>query len=591
MAPLFMSVPAYVLCIISFLGTVFGLGWLPARAGRLDPIEKLLAIVVSGLAILFVAAFGIFALHLSWDVMFLAPAVAALVLWLCRHEIAVYLSVPGVRKVLFVWALVALWTQGLLTLVNSYSGAAWGADWFEHHQRTEWLVSHGPLNQQFIGFCIFTSRPPLANTIAAAFEVINRGSFACGQVILALFGSFIVLPATLFCRRVSGSLRWLPVLALLLMLNPAFDQNSTFAWTKLPAAFFILAGAYFLLTALECRECDPTRIGFAWLSLAAGVLTHYSAGPYVLVLGAVWLLARLGTPVLRRLALKEAWFALVAVAPLFALWFGWAIANYGIHGTFMSNTSVVDAGPADPGWQILKIFLNVRNTLVPHPFRTVSYDLIARVKGWAWFRDYFFLIVQVNLPAMLGTGGAFALALALFHGRRSWRATTGIYCPASVIPMTMACVVLGVAVVGGFDAWGLGHICLLPLVIVGLAVLAGKIDCVGRAGLLILGVGLGWDAVVNVGLHYWLQAQAVPQAWISEPSGIAANEHFGTAALNAWVKNYTHVVFLHDRVGNPAVAVPFLCIILAFTVTWVWRTAFRLDRANSSPSPPTEVTP
>src|SRR5439155_16215574 len=150
------------------------------------------------------------------------------------------------------------------------------------------------------------------------------------------------LPAALLARRWAGS-RAIARLAVFFMLSPLFVQNATYAWTKLPAAFFVLAALYFFLRA---HDADPPRAAPALCAtgLAAGVLTHYSVAPWALVLAGAWLAAGWTR---RR---DAAWWrtlagALIAAALVLAPWFGWAIATYGARQTFFSNTAVSDQAP------------------------------------------------------------------------------------------------------------------------------------------------------------------------------------------------------------------------------------------------------
>ena len=54
--------------------------------------------------------------------------------------------------------------------------------------------------------------------------------------------------------------------------SPLVVQNATFAWTKLPAAFFILLAAAEL--SRSGRDVEPGRILAGALALAAGLLVH-----------------------------------------------------------------------------------------------------------------------------------------------------------------------------------------------------------------------------------------------------------------------------------------------------------------------------
>ena len=76
--------------------------------------------------------------------------------------------------------------------------------------------------------------------------------------------------------------------AAILMVNPLFLQNATYPWTKLQAAFLILAGLYFFLGCATTTRARHGRRSSARSSLGGAVVTHYSAGPYVAVLALAW---------------------------------------------------------------------------------------------------------------------------------------------------------------------------------------------------------------------------------------------------------------------------------------------------------------
>ncbi len=566
-----MSVVAYAITLTLFLGSTFGLGLGVVLSWRLDPLEKLTTGIAVGLVLLFLGAFALYAGGLPWTWFRLLPVLAAAGLAWRRRDLIPWLRDPEVWRTLAVWALVAAWTQGLLAVIENYSGAAWGNDWLEHHHRTRFFLQHWPLDYVFVGFYRLTARPPLANIVTAGFEALTAGSFPCDQVVLALWSSFVVFPAVLFYRRAGGKARGLPVLAVLLMLNPAFVQNSTFAWTKLPAAFFVLAGAYFLFTALD-SEPSSGRFALAAGMLAAGVLVHYSAAPYAVVLAGAWLWRRAVADRGAGLA-REAAFGLAAAAPLLAVWFGWALAHYGWRGTFLTNSTVLDAGPFTFGSQLQKIAGNLWVTLVPHPLRTVDYSMIHQTDVLAWFRDYFFLINQVNLPAMVGSGGAVALTALLIRDWRGWRKQTGAFGPPMALGTLTACAALGVAVVSTADQWGLAHVCLQALDVLGLAVLAARIGRIGRVAATVLAFGLAWDTAINIGLHYYLQSQPAPPEWLTAHNWIEVTQRYGPAAFNAWLKHLAGVRFLHDGFVSAGATAMALAGLLAVACGWAVKAA------------------
>jgi len=158
-------------------------------------------------------------------------------------------------------------------------------DWFGHWQRAMFFLHHWPQDILFNGFDPLPSRPPLANVVTGAYLRITRSDFAHYQLASTVMSSFAFLPAALLARRFQVSspvgsgrdtLYVMNILAVLFMLNPLFAQNATYAWTKLPAAFYTLTAVYFFL---RTRDADAPDCA-SWLfgvTLGGALLTHYSA--------------------------------------------------------------------------------------------------------------------------------------------------------------------------------------------------------------------------------------------------------------------------------------------------------------------------
>ena len=561
-----MTTLSYLGLLVMFVVTILGLGLPAARRLVSDPLEQVCAAAVVGLVACFVLGLLIYWLNLPFGCFLAAPGLALAGLIGCRATVREFWRAPPVRAPLLFWLAVACWTQALTAIIASYNGGAWGGDWLEHHQRALFFREHWPLDFNFFGNYLLPARPPLANVVTAGFQGLAGPFFATDQAVLALWSSLAFLPLVLL-GRLAGGLARPGFLALLLALNPSFLQNSTFAWTKLPTAFFVLAGAYFLLTTLARPAAGPGRFALAALALAAALLTHYSAGPFCLVLSGWWLLWRLR----RRefgLLRREAATGCLVVPPLLALWFGWSLWRYGAGPTLLSNSTALAFGPSDAFAQLSKIAGNVWATLVPHPFRDVDPALIAYGDPAERLRNTFFMISQVNRFGLLGTGGAVALAVVAWRGRRAWRQAGGPWTAAWSLPAAGLLVVLGVAVHGAPDEWGLAHICLQPLTLAGLAILAVRVRDLGTTLVVLLGCALAWDAAVGVGLHYGLQARAPDPAWLGSRDLAALLQFEGPAAFNAGLKQITGVRFLRDCLPSHVAPALVLLALLAATVAW-----------------------
>src|ERR1017187_7657951 len=279
-------------CLLLVLGVAFGLSRPLLDRFRLEPAEDL----VAGAALSLVAAWGI-----AWAVF-----ASGCPLW-------------------GYWLLPALAAAGLAC---GWRGAA-----------KPRAPSPGPWppGKPFIDIFVMPARPPLANVLAAAFLRMTQADYAHFQVIMAALCSLAYLPVGLLAGRFGGRPA-ARVAAVVLMVNPLFLQNATYPWTKLPAAFLILAGLYFFLRVRDGGAPAGRPAVLCALLLGGAVVTHYSAGPYVCVLALAWIAAGWGRwdPGFLRMTAAAAAAGACVLAP----WFAWSVAQYGWHATFLSNSSV-----------------------------------------------------------------------------------------------------------------------------------------------------------------------------------------------------------------------------------------------------------
>jgi hypothetical protein len=202
----------------------------------------------------------------------------------------------------------------------------------------------------------------------------------------------------------------------------------------------------------------------AFLSLAAGVLAHYSAGPYVLFLTlhyVVWLFWR--RP--RKVQELAAIFSVCAV--FLSTWFAWSIYTYG-KATFLSNTSVTTA-QSYQGSNTVKAAANIFDSVFPVLLRDPL--LLKRYQqgnSAATLRDNAFVIYQKNIIFGMGLiGGPVVLWLLIRRLRRSGLTPESVFWTAFIA----FCVLVGLAVVGERDQYGLAHLTLFALEVLGLTLL------------------------------------------------------------------------------------------------------------------------
>lgn len=567
-----------LLLSLCFLTASLGLG-LPLAARYFpDALERLCAAAALGLIKSFVFLWLLYTTGTSLRWFALAPLAGLVALGGSRPVLAAMWGDQSARAALLSWTALLLWIMALILPIASFSGGAWTVDWFEHHERALFFQQHWDLQYQFIGGYALSSRPPLVNVLVAGHQALLQSGFFCDQVIIGLWSSLVYFPAALFCRRMGGA-AFLPILAGMLMLCPSFVQNAAFPWTKLPTAFFVLTGAYFLLMTLD-RPDRLGAFGLAVAALAAGLLAHYSAAPYCIVLVGWWLCWRFRQRQLAALR-REILVGLGLVGPLLGLWFGWSLWHFGVHGTLLTNSSITAAGEWQWARQAARIAGNLWATLVPHPLRQVDYQLIEQPDRVVWVRDYFFMIAQVNLLALPGTGATIALAAALWRRRGQWPRATTALAPACIAPAVAACAFLGIASPGAPDAWGLAHICLLPLAVLTIAAVTANIEHLGRPAAVILGFGLLFDAFFNIGLHFWIQSRPPPPEWLNAADLRTSFAHYGHAAYNAGLKHVGGLRFVADDL--PLAARPALSLMLLVSAGWLLRQTDRL-RVSSSPA-------
>jgi hypothetical protein len=546
--------------LLLFSALAFGPAWPLAARLALDPAEKLCASVVLSLLAAYLVAFAIYLLGLPAAVFWVLPALAVAGLVAGRHALVATARDADARALLAGQLLVTGWCAGWLWFIASYSGGGWTSDWFEHWERAQFFLNRWPLDTKFLGFGALPARPPLANLVTGALLAVSREDFAHYQLFTTLLNSLAFLPAALLARRFhlrrgggpAGARVVVAGLAGLLMLNPSFVENATFAWTKLIAAGFILSGLYFFLRAHD-DDAPPAAGPLCAAGLAAGLLAHYSAGPYVALLAVAWFGVNRG-----RWGNAAFWRRTVQLGLvgglILATWFGWSFAAYGAHTTLLSNSSVA-VKDAQSGNQLLKIALNLRDTLVPHFLRTVDPALLSQRSPWSHARDWFFQLYQVNLLFVFGSVAGVALAAGLWRDRLAFP-------PRAVAFWAWfagGAVLLGVAAHGARDHWGVAHVCLQALAVLGLAYLAARWASLGRGWQRALIAGAAVDFCCGIALQSAAQSQTADLAIAlgRAPAG-ALPLYNDYAVMNLAGKLVHGLAFFGDTLPLPAPVVPGL---------------------------------
>jgi len=485
-------------------------GFFLVRRLRWSPLEKFCGAVGLSLVLLYLTAFATRILGLDRWAYYAVSLGCVVLAAVARRDLARLFRASSVRRAAIWFAFLWAWTFALMLLIRNYSGGGWGADWLEHYERVGFFLGNYPQGATFGGLYTLPARPPMMNALAAHFlGQVGTLRFETYQVVFAFFSLLAFLPCCLMLDALAHRGRkQLLVLGVLFALNPVFVENVTYPWTKLLAGFYVVLSVWFYLAAL--RKDDPGRMTAAFLAISAGFLVHYSAGPYALFLGLHYILRAWWR---RPGKYKE--LALVGglCAILLATWFVWSIATYGLKTTVASNTAVTDAERLSGEGNVSKVFHNIVNTIVPHPLRgawTVFAERAGQQSGLGEIRDYMFLIYQVNVVFAMGLAGGPLVIYSLFRawsGRRGTRRRSLVHGgdggPSAELPerafwffFVAFCTLVGVAVHGAYDHFGVAHICHQPLVLLGLAFLAGNLNR--------LSVLLRWAAVLGLRMDFYL---------------------------------------------------------------------------------------
>ena len=552
-----------------------------------SPEEKLAGSIALSLLVLYLCSFVIYIVGLPPACQWVVTAGAALAALWTEAAIRRLFADHETRSSLTAYAFFVAWSIGLVALIRNYSGGYWGGDWFEHYQRALFFLNHWPQDTKFLGLYWLPARPPLMNLVCAHFLAQAGQGFGSYQMIVTLLSSLFVLPALLIARHhVFPRLVDPRILTAFLVLNPMLVENATVPWTKLLTAFFVLLAIHFYISGT--RRSDASRLVFSFVAVTAGILTHYSAAPYAIFLGLHYLFVG----VRRRRWGVELPAILLTTALFVGPWFGWATATYGARMTFASNTTVTEVpefgrvtasegrgmslGPrvkiAAPtnlalGERLSRVARNVRNTIIPHPLRTTAHPIPPQENRWGYVRDFAFLIYQTNIVFAFGSAGGLLLVYRLLATKgRSRESSSWIFWSW----LTVFAVVVGIAVCGVDDDFGLAHVCLQPIVVLGLVLLASTWKTWPRAVKLVAVAGLLFDLMIGILLQFEIQAttlgKLVPQpggGWIVEGEG-----RLSIMTYVNWIAKQTlGLQFLGDQ-AEPlfGLIVGALSVLLAFVL-------------------------
>jgi hypothetical protein len=475
-------------------------GFVVVRRFRWGPLETLVGSVAVSLTLIFLWTF---ALYLSGLPMRGGAAVGSVISAVLAAAAARGLgrlaAARTVRRLAVAFLLLLAWTLVLVALVRHFSGGRWGVDWLEHFHRCVFFLYRLPLDTRLHGDYHLTARPPFMNLLGTYFLAQVGDEFACFQLVFAFLNVLPFLSCALIARRLApGGGRRLDVLLALFAACPLLIENAGYTWTKLLSAFFVILALDLYLRTLARPDGRRTM---AWgLFMAAAILVHYSAAPFALFVAGhyFWNAVVTGSGARWIRALP-----LLAGALLLATWVGWAFATYGVRTTLTSNTSVGDARVLSPGQNLEKIALNIVDTVVPHPLRGVSMEPFRQGSASGFLRDYTFLMYQTNLIVAMGSvGGVLVITIA---GRSLRRSGAGLETRfwRGFVPFV---VVVAVATHGSRDEFGVAHVVLQPMVLLGVTLLAAAWPTLSRAARTAALMGSMLDLGLGIALHHHVES-------------------------------------------------------------------------------------
>jgi hypothetical protein len=453
----------------------FAPGFLLVRRLRWTPLEKLCGSVGLSLILVYLGAWAIYCFgrgnpQLPYRVMLAVVLVAAAA---GAPDAWRLLRTFRVRQALYGFGFLVVWTGTMLAMIRVYSGAGWSGDWFEHFQRSLYFLHRFPAETVIYSNYTVPARPPMMNVLAAFFLGLTQDRFEIYQAVFAFLNILLFLPAYLLAPALGFRRRPAAVvLTALFAASPVVMQNATYSWTKALTAFYVLLAVALYLAGL--RKRDSVRTAAAFVALAAGLLVHYSAGPYLAFIGLHYAVRLVRG---RFRAWREAVIIAVLCGALGATWFGWSLHTYGTRVTLGSNTSITSARQYH-GSNWAKIAGNVFDTIVPGWLRGQHVEW-KQPNPDGRTRDDAFVFYQLNLVFAMGSIGGLVVLQLLYRAIRRWRrpAVAERTFWLAFIPF---CVGAGIAAVGERDFNGVPHATLQALVVIGVTALAGHFRGMAR---------------------------------------------------------------------------------------------------------------
>lgn len=504
-----------------------GPGFFFVRRLRWSPLEKIAGSIALSLILLFGLTFGAYWAGLPTSAYYGITAIAGVLTAAGLPDACGLARARRVRQTLIPFSLLVAWTLGIQGLIRHYSGGDWCCDWVEHYQRSLFFLERWPKEFLFIGRYLLPGRPPFMNVVCAYFLGLAGTEFPIYQIVCSLLNLLVFFPCCLFARKFAPRTKGLPwLVAIFLGCNPMFFMNTTFPWTKVLAAFYVILAVWLYLAGW--RKRDAIRMSAAFVCLAAGTMVHFSSGPYAVLLAMLYVATVWpGEPRRARTLVVVSLPAIV----LGGLWLTWSLLAYGAGSTFTGNVTVEAAASMGVRDNLVRIASNTLHTFRPYLYPGGAGDTPLRLltdRAFTFYQENFIGAVgSINACVALGliaTACWSKPAVLSWRERRFWLA---------FIPLA---VMFGIAVDSEVTPSGFANICLQPLVYLAVTLVAARYGTLSRTARIVVWCGLVVDFVLGVVLEAHMESQL--QLWARSPN---------------WdLKQDYHLVFLGDALRGAA---------------------------------------
>lgn len=566
-----------VLAIITGAVAIIGLGLPLSRRLPFSAGERLSANIAISLTLLYLIGFATYLSPLPWSAMWLVTIVSAGFIGIYRYEIKSWWSDGPTRCIIVAWLFLCAWSLALALVIAQYAGGNWINDWIEHYQRVMFFLDKRPADYVLQSSYTFPARPPLVNAAIAAIQAQVGPGYPAFQILITIISTLAFFPLALFVLRFSKG--WKPAVYLLavgLACNPMFTQNVTYSWTKLPAAIFILLAIYLYVEGWH-RD-DRLRIICGFAAIAAGVLAHWSAAPFLLFLAmhySFYLFWKRRRPVRELAAIMLAGFIVLTT------WFGWAVYTYGLanafrnpsSGSYVDPSKDVDVGSIASFPVVGDLLIS---TLVPFPLRESL--PVSPVSSLDVFHTTIFVSYQSCILTAAGLGVLIALVvLGVLAVKRRVSTQWSMILFWLLLPVFVLMFSISTHVFS--QPFGVAQLCMQSLVYLAIGLVVAKLRDLPRPFRILLIAAWLVELCVGVLLHFYMQSQEIEVTRVAAEGGgfrVSPHELGRYATANALRKANAELTYLFDLLpqgheGIFGMVCMVAAVVLLKVAAYVWK--------------------